>query len=82
MYKTLRILFCVLAVICATVTVFIFVYFGIWGIAPLCGAGIFAILMVMCKRAQESEELKKNPPPPAGDFITGKVEKSEDPADK
>lgn len=78
MYKTLRILFCVLAVICSAVTVFIFVYFGIWGIAPLCGACIFAVLMIMCKRAQESEDKKNNPPPPAGDFITGKVENKEE----
>ncbi len=28
MYKNLRIIFCLLAVICAAVTVFIFVYFG------------------------------------------------------
>lgn len=74
MYKTLRIVFCLLAVACAAVTIFIFVYFGWWGCAPLGGAIAFAVLMFLCKRMQESEELKKNPPPPSGDFITGKVE--------
>ncbi len=28
---------------------------------------------LLCKRLQETEELKKNPPPMAGDFITGKA---------
>jgi len=73
MYKNLRILFCILAVICATVTVFIFVFFELWGLVPLGGGVIFACLMFLCKRAQEAEELKRNPPPPAGDFITGRV---------
>jgi hypothetical protein len=77
MYKNLRIIFCILAVACAAVTIFIFVYFGWWGCAPLGGAVVFAALMYICKRAQESEELKKNPPPPAGDFITGKAENKE-----
>lgn len=77
MYKNLRIIFCILAVACAAVTIFIFVYFGWWGCAPLGGAVVFAALMYICKRAQESEELKKNPPPPAGDFITGKAESKE-----
>ena len=72
MYKNLRILFCILAVICAAVTVFIFAYFGWWGFIPLCGGAIFAALMILCKRAQENEQFKANPPKPEGDFITGK----------
>lgn len=78
MYKNLRIIFCILAAACAAVTIFIFVYFTLWGFIPLGGACIFALLMVLFKRKQESEELKKNPPPPTGDFITGKVEKDGD----
>lgn len=77
MYNIFRILFCVLSVACVAVTVFIFVYFGVWGCVPLGGAVIFAALMVVCKRAQEREELKDNPPPATGDFITGKVEKED-----
>lgn len=78
MYKNLRILFCILAVICAAVTIFIFTYFGWWGFVPLGGGLVFAGLMLICKRAQENEELKKNPPPPEGDYLTGKVHKNEE----
>lgn len=81
MYKTLRIIFCLLAVACAAVTVFIFVFFNLWGLVPLGGAVIFAALMFVCKRAQESEELKNNPPDAEGDFITGRV-KNPDSEDK
>lgn len=78
MYKILRVAFCILAVVCAAVTVFIFVYFGLWGLLPL-GLGLLsAALMFVCKRAQENEEIKNNPPAPAGDFITGRVEKPDD----
>ncbi|MDE7082168.1 MAG: hypothetical protein K2O89_00495 [Clostridia bacterium] len=77
MFKNLRILFCILSVACVAVTIFIFVYFLWWGFLPLAGACGFAALMFLCKRMQESEELKKNPPPPAGDFITGKAENKE-----
>ena len=77
MYKKLRILFCILAVICAAITVLIFVLYGLWGLIPLGGACIFAAVMVICKRAQEREESKNNPPPARGDFITGKVDKKE-----
>lgn len=73
MYKALRIVFCLLAVACAAVTIFIFVYFNLWGFVPLGGAVVFALLMLYFKRLQEKDELKKNPPPPEGDFITGKV---------
>ena len=75
MYKKLRILSSVLAAACAAVTIFIFVFFGIWGFIPLCGAVLFAALMFLFKSLQEKEEQKLNPPPAEGDFITGKVEK-------
>ena len=71
MFKVLRILFCVLAVLGATATVFIFIYFGIWGILPLSVACVSAALMIFFKRKQEYEEAAKNPTP-VGDFITGK----------
>lgn len=80
MYKTLRILFCILAVICTAVTVFIFAYFKLWGFVPLGGAVIFAALMFLFKNKQEKDEAKLNPPAPKGDFITGKVN-SEDNSD-
>lgn len=73
MYKILRIVFCLLAVACAAITVFIFVYFGIWGLLPLGGAAAFAALMIICKNAQERQDKKANPPE-HGDFITGKKE--------
>lgn len=75
MNKILRIVFCLLSVACAAVTVFIFIFFELWGLVPLAGALIFAGLMLICKNAQEREELKANPPAPEGDFITGKVKK-------
>lgn len=77
MYKAFRIVFCLLAAVCAAVTIFIFVYFGLWGLVPLGGAAVFALLMLFFKRLQEKEELKNNPPPPEGDFITGKVKKED-----
>lgn len=77
MYKNLRILFCILAVICAAVTIFIFIYFKWWGAIPLGGAAAFAGLMFICKRKQEREEAKTNPPPAEGDFITGRVKKDD-----
>lgn len=79
MYKALRILFCILAVACAAVTIFIFVYFQLWGFVPLVGAFAFAGLMFLFKNKQEQKELKDNSPPPEGDFITGKVKNTDNP---
>ena len=75
MFKILRIIFCLLAVACAAITVFIFIYFQMWGLIPLVAACIFAVLMFICKNMQEREETKNNPPPAQGDFITGKPDK-------
>ncbi len=79
MYKNLRILFCILAVICAAATIFIFIYFKWWGAIPLGGAALFGGLMVLFKNKQEAKERKENPPKPTeGDFITGKIKKDND----
>ncbi|MCH5143414.1 MAG: hypothetical protein J1G07_06885 [Clostridiales bacterium] len=75
MYKILRIAFCILSVLCVAVTLFIFVYFDWFGLIPLGGAIIFGFLMVYFKNLQQAKELKDNPPPPEGDFITGPVKK-------
>lgn len=81
MFKILRIISCVLAAASAAVAVFILVYFGLWGLLPVGLCILFAALMFLFKNKQEREELKKNPPPPEGDFITGKVKKDAPPAD-
>lgn len=73
MYRNLRIIFCILAVVCAAVTVFIFVFYGFWGFVPLAGGITFGFLMVFFKRLQEEDDAKKNPPAARGDFIAGKV---------
>ena len=78
MYKILRIVFCILSVVCVAATLFIFVYFNWFGLIPLGGAVIFGFLMVLFKNLQNAKELKENPPPPVGDFITGPVKKDED----
>ncbi len=77
MYKVLRIIFCVISVLAAASAIFIFVYFQFWGLAAVGVCVASAIGMILCKRAQEREELRKNPPPPEGDFITGRVVKDE-----
>ena len=78
MYKILRILFCVLTVIMAAVMVFVFIYAGwLWGVLTLAVAFVCGALMVTFKQLQEKQERKKNPPPPQGDFITGKVDGKE-----
>ena len=67
MYKILRIVFCVLAVAIAAVAIFIFIYLGwVWGFVALSVAFVSGALMV-----------KNNPPPPEGDFITGRVDRDD-----
>lgn len=74
MYKVLRILFCAVAVAGTACTVFIFIYFGIWGLLPLAVACVSAALMFLFRNKQEAEE-KKQSPSEQGDFITGKAQK-------
>lgn len=78
MYKILRIVFCILAVICVAATVFIFTYFGWFGLIPLGGAIAFGLLMTLFRNLQRAQELKESPLPPEGDFITGPVKKDDD----
>lgn len=73
MYKNLRIIFCVLAVLFAAACIFIFVYFSYWGFICVALAAVCGFLMVYCKRKQEKEEGGLNPSAPEGDFITGRV---------
>ena len=74
MFKTLRIICCIIAALIVAASVFIFVYANmVWGFVSILVAAVFFGLMIFFKSKQEAEELKKNPPPPVGDFITGKV---------
>lgn len=81
MYRIFRIISCVLAAAGAAATVFVFIYCDWWGFLALGLTLAFAGLMLLFKNLQEREELKKNPPPPVGDFITGKV-RDEDTAER
>lgn len=76
MYRTLRIIFCVLAVLLAAGAIFVFVYAGwIWGLATVLVAAGCGGLMVLFKGLQEKKERKNNPSPTVGDFIYGKAPK-------
>ena len=78
MYKTLRIIFCILAALLAAAAVFVFIYAGWkWGLMAVLAAFVCGALMVTFKQMQEREEKKANPPAPEGDFITGKVDQSD-----
>lgn len=79
MYKILRITFGILAAIIVAAAIFVFVYAGwLWGFVAVLGAFVCGALMYTFKILQEKDEKKKNPPPPVGDFITGKVEGSDE----
>lgn len=76
MYKVLRIIFCVAAALFAAAAIFVFVFAGwVWGIIVVLGAAVCGALMVTFKKLQEKQEQAANPPPPRGDFITGKPDK-------
>lgn len=77
MFKVMRIIFSVLAAAAAACAVMIFIFFDLWGLIPVGLCIAFAAGMFICKFAQEKAELKKNPPAPEGDFITGRVEKKD-----
>lgn len=74
MFKVFRIVFCVLAVATAAAAIFIFALLDwFWGIITVAACLLFTAGMFLCRNAQVRAELKKNPPAPVGDFITGKV---------
>lgn len=73
-FKTLRIICCIICALIVLAAFFIFVYLGmLWGFISLLGAAAFFGLMMLFKSLQEKQERKDNPPPPTGDFITGRV---------
>ena len=74
MYKIFRIASSIIAALCAAAAVFVFVFLGMaWGFICVAGAIVFFLLTLTFKGVQERQELKDNPPPPEGDFITGRV---------
>lgn len=78
MFKTLRIICCVICALILAAAVFIFIYTEpgmLWGTVSLVVAAAFFGLMMLFKNLQEKQERRENPPPPEGDFITGPVKK-------
>ena len=74
MYKIFRIASSIIAALSAAVTVYVFGVLGLaWAFRCVGGAVVFFLLTHTFKRLQERQELKDNPPPPEGDFITGRV---------
>lgn len=83
MYKILRIVFGVISALLVAACIFIFIYLGfMWGLICVAAAAAFFGLCVLFKNLQEKEERKLNPPPPVGDFITGRVEKDDNSENK
>lgn len=73
MYKVLRIICSVISAAAIAACIFIFVYLGtLWGIVTLAAAVAFFGLTMLFRSLQIKEELKANPPPVKGDFITGR----------
>lgn len=59
MYKNLRIVFTVLSAICLAAAIPLGIFFDYVGIvSALLGAGIFFMLMLLCKQSQEFAEQK------------------------
>lgn len=59
MYKNLRIVFTVLSAICLAAAIPLGIFFDYVGIvSTLLGAGIFFMLMLLCKQSQEFAEQK------------------------
>ncbi len=82
-YRTLMIICCVISALIVAALVFVFIYAGmLWGLVSLGGELVFVCLMMLFKKLDQAEQLKRNPPPPTGDFITGKAKKDENNQDK
>lgn len=74
MFKAFRIVCCVICALILVAALYIFVYVGLaWGFVSLACAALFFGLMMLFKYLQQKQERLENPPPPVGDFITGKV---------
>lgn len=64
-FKILRIICCIVAVLAVAACVFVFVYAGtVWGIISIVGAAAFFALTVLFKKLQEDEEEKNEPKKP------------------
>lgn len=79
MFKILRIICSVASALFAAACIFLFVYLGpVWGFSCVGVVILFFGLTVLFKNLQVKQELKDNPPPPSGDFITGRVPAAKD----
>ena len=76
LYRTLRIVFCIVSVMCCAAAILVFVYLGWWGMACVLGALASGMLMVYFKRRQEALE-ESCAPPAHGDFITGPLKRDD-----
>ena len=78
MFLKIRITFSILAAICATAAIFVFIFADwVWGTVVIALALIFSGLMYVCRSKQLEEEQKKPPEKREGDFITGKADKDD-----
>ncbi len=60
MYKNLRIIFTILSAVCLAAAIPLGIFFDFVGIiSAALGAGIFFVLMLLCKQSQEFAETKK-----------------------
>ncbi len=63
--KILRIVFCILSVLCVAVSIVLGVTLSVmWFLIAMCVAVIFAALMFLCKKRSEP-----TPPPPAAEYF-------------
>lgn len=75
MFKVLKIIFCLLAAAAAAAAVPVFIFCDLWGLLPVGVCAASAAAMFFFKSLEVKRNLKNNPPPPEGDFITGKATK-------
>lgn len=83
MYKILRMIFCILTCALVAAAIFVFVYAGwLWGLFIVLLAVICGCLMLLFRTLQIRKDYIDNPPPPKGDFITGRVPKDDNKENK
>ena len=64
MYLKLRIIFTILAAVCAALVLPAGTFGGfLWAIIAVLGAVMFFLLMLVCKQSQEKQEQKDKPSP-------------------